>query len=134
MQDLYVASSYDSCKKHSNSYKSLRFTEKSKNSTKILYTLYPDLSVLLFFFFLLHLIYPLSVHFFLLNCLKVVCRYDASATTYSSVFNKNNQMVLYSHAAVIEVKNLTDYCYLRLSSDFISCSSNVLCKKIQDYE
>ena len=72
--------------------------------------------------------------FFLLNCLKVVCRYDASATTYSSVFNNNNQMVLYSHAAVIEVKNLTDYCYLRLSSDFISCSSTVLCKKIQDYE
>ena len=51
MQDLYVASSYDSCKKHSNSYKSLRFTEKSKNSTKILCTLYPDLSVLFFFFF-----------------------------------------------------------------------------------
>ena len=64
MQDLYVASSYDSCKKHSNSYKSLRFTEKSKNSTKILCTLYPDLSVLFFFFFVTFDLSSLSTFFF----------------------------------------------------------------------
>lgn len=90
---LLSVMSKDSLKKHYFILQSSRFAEKLEGCKEFPYTPFTQILNL----FLLPLIYPLLplyTHTFLLNCLKVICRYGTSLLhTIESIFTKNNKMV-----------------------------------------